>query len=425
MRGPITSADNGSVRSCQANSANKLKLLHVVNTLNPAYGGCVEAVRQTALAQSGMGHEVGVLTLDGPEVEWLKHFKVPVIALGQGPSGRFGYNRRLVPWLRVRRSEYDAFVLHGIWDYASLGAWRALHDGDKPYFIYAHGMLDPWFERFRAKHLKKSFYWKLCAHRIFRDARGVLFTSEQERRLAGSSFRPYSCREIVVPLGSSRIAPEEERFAVGFLSHYPHLREKRLVLFFGRIHPKKGAELLIRAFAAVAPRFPGLHLVMAGPDTEGFGEPLRKLSVEMKIDGQLTWTGLLNTPQLRFGALHAADVFVLPSHSENFGFAVVEALARGVPVLISKRVNIWREIIADNAGFAENDDLTGTTDMLTRWLFLSDEARSKMRCNAVRCFEKRFEVSLVTEELMRLLTTSVRSPGSPRPAGGHTAGTPR
>ncbi len=158
----------------------------------------MEAVRETALAQSGMGHEVEVLTLDGPEVEWLKRFSVPVIALGQGPSGRFGYNRHLVPWLRARRGDYDAVILHGIWEYASLAAWEALHAGDTPYFIYAHGMLDPWFEQFPAKHLKKTAYWKLYAHRIFRDARAVLFTSEQERRLAGASFG------LTPAMGSSR-----------------------------------------------------------------------------------------------------------------------------------------------------------------------------------------------------------------------------
>lgn len=413
-----TSADNGSVRSYPENYGNKLKLLHVINTLNPAYGGCVEAVRETAPAQSGMGHEVGVLTLDGPDVEWLQRLAVPVTALGWGPAGRFGYNRRLIPWLRARSGLYDAVVLHGIWDYVSLAAWRVLHASGTPYFIYAHGMLDPWFESSRAKHLKKTLYWKLCAHRIFRDARAVLFTSEQERRLAGISFRPYACLGLVAPLGTSRPKPDEARFASVFLDRYPHLRGKKLVLFLGRIHSKKGPELLVRAFAAVAERFPALHLVMAGPDEEGFGASLRR-------DDRITWTGLLDRDQLRFGALHAADVFALPSHSENFGFAVVEALARGVPVLISKRVNIWKEIVDDGAGFAESDDLAGTSALLERWLGLDDETRTRMRCNAVHCFERRFEITRATADLMRLLTTSVRSQESPQRAARHTAGSPQ
>jgi glycosyltransferase involved in cell wall biosynthesis len=390
-----------------------LKLLHVVNTLDPAYGGCVEAVRQTAFAQLRMGHEVEILTLDGPEMAWLKRLDVPVTALGHGPSGRFGYNRRVTPWLIARREKYDAILLHGIWDYACLGAWRALRDNGTPYFIYAHGMLDPWFARLRFKHLKKTLYWKLFAHLIFRDACGVLFTSDRERQLAGKSYRPYACRELTVPLGSPRPAPDEDRFASVFLARYPHLRGKRIVLFLGRIHPKKGPDLLLRAFAAVAERFPALHLVMAGP-----GASARR-------GDRITWTGLLDTPELRFGAFHAADVFILPSHSENFGFAVVEALARGLPVLISTRVNIWKEIVDDNAGFAEPDDQAGTIRLLERWLGLDEETRSQMRRNAGTCFEKRFEVSQMTADLMGLITTSIRNRESLQSAGGHIPGIPQ
>jgi glycosyltransferase involved in cell wall biosynthesis len=190
------------------------------------------------------------------------------------------------------------------------------------------------------------------------------------------------------------------------------------MLFLGRIHSKKGPDLLLRAFREVSRRFPDLHLVMAGPDEEGF-------RAAAAPDDRVTWTGLLESPELRFGALHAADVFVLPSHSENFGLAVVEALARGLPVLISERVNIWRGIVEDGAGFAENDDLAGTTALLERWLALSDGARDRMRCKAAQCFERRFEISRATGQLMQLLTTSVRSPESLPRAARHSAGTPR
>jgi glycosyltransferase involved in cell wall biosynthesis len=163
----------------------------------------------------------------------------------------------------------------------------------------------------------------------------------------------------------------------------------------------------------MAERFPALHLVMAGP-----GAPARR-------GDRITWTGLLDTPELRFGAFHAADVFILPSHSENFGFAVVEALARGLPVLISTRVNIWKEIVDDDAGFAELDDQAGTIRLLEHWLGLDEETRSQMRRNAVECFEKRFEVSQVTADLMGLITTSIRNRESLQSAAWHIPEIPR
>ena len=142
-----------------------------------------------------------------------------------------------------------------------------------------------------------------------------------------------------------------------FSNSFPQLRGKRLLLFLGRLHEKKGCELLLEAFVAArnsADVDPSLHLVMAGPCADQkYLEHLKRLAAE---NSAVTFTGML-AGSSKWGALSAADAFILPSHQENFGIAVVEALACGTPVLISKEVNIWREIDADQAGYAEDDDL--------------------------------------------------------------------
>src|SRR6185436_4419503 len=107
----------------------------------------------------------------------------------------------------------------------------------------------------------------------------------------------------------------------------------------------------------------------------------------------------------------AADAFILPSHQENFGIAVVEALACGTPVLISNKINIWREIAGDHAGYVENDDLAGTIELIRSWWETAENERSRIRINARDCFARRFEIARATESLLAVITSHVEVAG--------------
>jgi len=140
---------------------------------------------------------------------------------------------------------------------------------------------------------------------------------------------------------------------------------------------------------------------MAGPEQQD-SSPLRTLAQELGVADRIVWTGMLNG-DLKWGALRAAEVFALPSHQENFGIAVVEALACGTPVLILREVNIWREIVESRAGFAEADTLEGTVNLLRSWFDLTGDQRDAMRSAAVNCFRQRFEINRATEVLLSVL----------------------
>ena len=142
---------------------------------------------------------------------------------------------------------------------------------------------------------------------------------------------------------------------------------------------------MLHAFAAVAAARQDLHLVMAGPEQPAYGATLRGLAARLGIAQRITWTGMLSGAE-KWGAYRAADVFMLPSHQENFGIVVAEAMACGLPVLISNKVNIWREVRRDEAGLVAEDDVAGATHLLKTWLALSDEQRARMSSNALRCF---------------------------------------
>jgi glycosyltransferase involved in cell wall biosynthesis len=179
--------------------------------------------------------------------------------------------------------------------------------------------------------------------------------------------------------------------AAAFLDCYPDLRGKQLLLFMGRLHPKKGCDLLLEAYAATLANNPAWRLVFAGPDTSGSQHTLRSRADALGIADRIVWTGMLRDT-LKWSAFAAAEVFALPSHQENFGIAVAESLACGVPVLISREVNIWREIEATNAGFVAPDTIEGTISLLTRWQQHPEAGRITMRRNARECFAEHFDI---------------------------------
>ncbi|WP_201492902.1 glycosyltransferase [Rubrivivax sp. A210] len=387
-----------------------MKILHVLPTVDPQGGGPMEGVRQRGLRLLEMGHRVEIVTLDDPAACFLACFPLPVHALGPSSRG-YLYNPRLVPWLMAHARDYDAVVVNGLWQYHGYATWRALTRLGLPYYVFTHGMLDPWFKKtYPLKHLKKWLYWPWAEYRVLRDAAGVLFTSEEERLQARRSFWLYRARERVVAYGTAQPPQDAERLREGFLAAHPQLRGKRIVLFLSRIHEKKGCDLLLQAFAAEAAADPSLHLVMAGPDQGGLQAGLQAQAAAAGIADRVCWPGML-AGDAKWGAFHAAEVFALPSHQENFGIAVAEALGCGLPVLISDKVNIWREIEADGAGIVAPDTLEGTRRSLQQWLALTPLRRAEFRQHATAAFRRRYSVDAMAVSLLGVLDA-----GNPRPA---------
>jgi glycosyltransferase involved in cell wall biosynthesis len=380
-----------------------MKVLQVIHSANLTGGGPIEVALQIESVLSTMGHTPAMASLDAPNAPWIPKLNSKISALGPAFLN-YGYSPRFIPWLRGHAEEFDAVIVHGIWQYSSFGVQRALYRSKTPYFVCVQGMLDPWFKRqYPLKHLKKWLYWPWAEYKVLRDARAVLFCCEQERLLARQSFWLYKCKEeVVCYYGTALPAGDKSVKKEIFLDRFPQLRNKRLILFLSRIHPKKGCDLLIEAFARLSMKNPSLHLVMAGPDQIGWQPRLQSLSRKLGIQNKITWTGMLSE-DLKWGAFYASDVFILPSHQENFGMAIAEALACGVPVLITDKVNIWREIKADGAGLVANDDLGGTIQLLESWLTLTDNERKIMAEKARQCFLKRFEIRRSVENLLDLL----------------------
>jgi glycosyltransferase involved in cell wall biosynthesis len=368
-----------------------MKILHVIGSLSPADGGPPEAVRQLARAYLSIGVEVEVACQDSPDAPFLSGLTFPVHALGQRWLGRFGLSPRLWRWLHQNASRFDGIVMNGLWVFPDIAVRASALRSGKPYAVFPHGALDPWFNRkYPLKHLKKLLYWPF-QYPVLRDARAVLFTTATERDLASTSFRPNRWNSLPVSYGISEPGGDPALQIEAFLSSVPQLRGRRYLLFMSRLHEKKGCDLLLHAFTQLAAEFPQVDLVMAGPDQVGLQGKLQQIADEKGLGPRVHWPGML-TGDRKWGALRAADAFVLPSHQENFGIVVAESLAAARPVLISNQVNIWPDIVADGAGLVDDDTLAGTERLLRRWFALPAAERDAAAAHAYSCFVARYSM---------------------------------
>lgn len=378
-----------------------MRILNAIASVNPESGGPTSALESVSDQLELMGHEVEVVSLDQADSPWLRSSRLKVTALGGVLSYRYSPAYR--QWLKANVERFDCVVVHGLWQYVGLGGWRVLRKKDIPYFVFPHGMLDPWFRKhYPVKHIKKLAYWLVAERRVLQDARAVLFNSEEERKRARMSFPLYQCREAVVFHGTSRPEINREEACRTFYDRFPGWRGRDLLLYLGRLHEKKGCELLIEAFSKVAGMSPSSHLVMAGPGEKRYIEKLKTLARNFGVEQRVSWTGMLVGDE-KWKLLSLAEVFVLPSHQENFGIAVAEALACSVPVLISTEVNIWSIVETSGAGFCAEDTLPGTVELLERWLSAAEGEKAGMRERALRCFLEHFEIGRTTREYVKVL----------------------
>jgi glycosyltransferase involved in cell wall biosynthesis len=381
-----------------------MRILHIVSTLNPAAGGPSEGVR-LLLTHDKEGHVGEVLTLDSPDAPFLQDVPFTVHAIGPVKSV-YGFTPKLYPWLRSHRGDYDGYIVNGLWEYCGLATALALHR-HAPYMVYAHGMLDPYFKRaFPMKHLKKCLYWYPFEFWVLRHAYRVLFTTDTERLLAQKSFGLWSWKPDVVPYGILPSPSPAEDDIEAFWNKVPSLRGKRFLLFLGRIHPKKGCDMLIKAFCDVAATDPELHLLMAGPDQTGWMAELKAIAEKAGIGDRIHWPGVL-LDSAKWGAFRASEAFILPSHQENFGIAVAEALACGVPVLLSDQVNIVSLVQDFDCSIVEPDTLDGTRTMLQRWIKKTPAERAIMHEQANKCYEARLNLRDNTAAVFHLFETAL------------------
>ena len=387
-----------------------LKVLHILSSINPEKGGVSKAVsdiiRGLELSKFDCFNEV--VTLDDPNDFFIHNYSFKIYPLGDKITS-WGYSRRLLPWLLEYSKNYNVIILHGLWQYQSYAIIQLLKKNRQlVYYIMPHGMLDPYFQKAEGRKLKaiRNFVvWKLLERIVVIKAEGLLFTCVEEKILASKIFADYNPKsEHVIGLGIEAAPIFVNSMTEAISNKIPDWNGKPFWLFLGRIHPKKGVDILVDSFLKLEEQGMILpQLVIAGPGAQtAYGQ---KIISQAKLSKNIFFTGMLSGDQ-KWGALYNAKWFILPSHQENFGIAVVEALACKTPVAISNQVNIWREIDAGKGGVVFEDTNDGVTQGLELISGFSEPDLVNFRENAVTLFTKSFTVSEAANKLIQILKLS-------------------
>jgi glycosyltransferase involved in cell wall biosynthesis len=337
------------------NIAGRVDIVHVTPYMHPAAGGPPVVVDRLCRHLARHGWVSRVVTTDtlarGMSADWTTQYgqDYELAVFASRGAGVYSYSPQLAARIDAAVAESRLVHIHTLWTYPGWAAMRACRRQNVPFVVMPHGMLDP--NSLGRKWMKKQLYGRFVEWPQLRAAAAMVYTHEEERRLAESSV-PRLPQGFLVPLGAD--SPPElprERLAEQFFQRFPQLQGRKLVLFLSRLHPKKGLDLLVPAFRSVATRNRDAHLVLVGPGDDDYVASLLRLVKEAGLADRVTFTGAL-LGQAKWEAMAAATMLVLPSYQENFALVVAEGMRLGLPIVLSRRVNIWAEVVAAGAGVA-------------------------------------------------------------------------
>jgi glycosyltransferase involved in cell wall biosynthesis len=382
-----------------------MRILNVIASMDPVSGGTSQGIRNIIPALQSIGVDNEVLCFDDPASEFISKDDFVTHAIGPA-KGPYAYCEKLNPWLLENLGRFDAVIIQGVWlhnSYGTYSAWKKFKKNNPAtpnLFLMTHGMLDPYFQKAKerkVKAIRNWLFWKLFENKVINNIDGILFTCQEELLLARQTFTPYKpARELNVGYGIPMVPQFKPEMKIAFEAKCPEVQNRPYFLFISRVHPKKGVDILIKAYLHLKTAHNLPALVIAGPGIDTpYGEEMLALAGN---GNDIFFPGMISGDS-KWGAFYGCEAFVLPSHQENFGIAVVEAMACQKPVIISRQVNIWREIDDAKAGVVVNDNEQDVIEGLQKWQSFTQEQKIDLGTNAYNAFEKYFHVDQAAKNL--------------------------
>ena len=387
-----------------------MRVLHVIPSLSAKHGGPSVALPLIArsLVQSGVAVDVATTDDDGPG----GRLEVPIEQrVQQDGYGLFYFRKQtefykvslpLHRWLQRHVCDYDLVHIHALFSFASVSAARAARRAGVPYIIRPLGVLNRWGMQNRRRRLK-SLSFKFVERPILKHAAAIHYTADAERQEAEQAGARATA--AVLPLGIDVCQFGHLPPASVFLERFPLARGREVVLFLSRVDAKKGFDLLLPAFSQVRARRPGALLVVAGNGHVDYVNQLKAEAEQLGIGQDILWTGFLGGTE-KLAAFSAASVFVLPSHSENFGIALVEALAAGLPCIATGGVAVSEQMQKYAAGVVAPAEIGPLADAMDQ--VLGDASlRARLGSNARQMANEEFSLATMGKGLLRLYSDIV------------------
>ena len=360
-----------------------MRVLHVIPSVSERSGGPATAIIPMCRALMQQGIEVLLVSTDAglSKTQVTEYKDVPAKLFPTGFGESFKYSRSLASWLTANIRHFDLAHVHAVFNHSSVAAARACRRAGVPYVIRPLGTLDPW--SMSQKSLRKRLFWQVVGKGILQGAAAVHYTSEAEKLST----------ERLTGLNHGRVVP------LGVETTSTATRDKQsYVLVLSRLHPKKGIDVLIEAFLLLvqSQQFSDWRLVLAGDGPPDYVANLKSKASQCE---RIVFTGWVDGEE-KDALLGGASLLALPSHQENFGLCVMEALSQAVPVLVSPGVNLAPEIVTANAGWVAAIDKESLTAKLAE--ALSDEAERAKRGRAGQQLSLLYSWENATKSLVQL-----------------------
>jgi glycosyltransferase involved in cell wall biosynthesis len=366
-----------------------MKVLHVIPSVSERSGGPATAIVPMCRALREQGIDVVLLAtsqgLTQMNTDRGVYKGVPARFFPIQLGASFKYSRPLAFWLNENVRDFDVVHIHAVFNHASVAAASACRKAGVPYVVRPLGTLDPWSMNQKAG--RKRIFWTLVGKKMLHGSAAVHYTAAGEKTATEDYLGINHGR--VIPLGVEVNGFSQTK---KLADHFPALAGRSYVLLLSRLDPKKNVEVLIEAFRSL--RNDSWRLVIAGDGPREYVETLMQKAAGSE---KIIFTGWVDGEQKEV-LFREAALFALPSRHENFGLSVMEAMARGVPVLVSPHVNLAREIEAANAGWVVDiDDLNAGLAAV-----LENETERALRGKAAHQFSLRYSWQRTATELIDL-----------------------
>ena len=390
-----------------------MKVLHVIQTLSGRFGGPVVSLKALARNQVDEGHQVTICTTNSDYPKGTLRVKTNTSEIENGVAVWYHpvqfkpllYSKQLRKWINANIKKFDIVHIHGLYRFpVTYAAWVARKER-VPYVVTPHGALDPFIYR-QSKHsvLLKRLYEKMFDIPNLNGASAINYATQEE--LERARFLGLDAPSAMVSHGIDWGLYEELPPKGSFRARLGIESDTPLVLFLGRINFKKGIDLLIPAFSKVAKFLPGTRLAIVGPDNDNLGLKVRHWCKDLGIDHMVVMVDHINPDQVR-QAYVDANLFVLPSYSENFGMAVVESMACGCPVVISDQVNIHDEVKKYGVGIVVKLDSDEIAKAIHSILTCKTAAR-EMGDAGRRLAKTRFDYEVIVAKVNRMYGAAIQ-----------------
>ena len=381
----------------------KIKILQIISTLNPKSGGPQIGIIESSNRLCESNIDVDILTSDNKDYLKDKKKKFKIIKLGIKTKS-YNFSFKLIKWIIKNKQKYDFFLIHGLWEFNTLLAKIFIK---KNYYIVSHGQLDPYFSKSFFKKIKKKIYWNLIEKKNVLRSNGLLVSGNFEKRSLRNTF--VNTKGIkIIDIGYAnqiqKINLKKKNYKIIFDKKFPKLINKKFILFIGRIHHKKGCDILLNSILKIKDFKSYKFLII------GFNKKLNYYEKQIinKINNneilkENVYTSKFVFDDLKIASIKLCAATILPSRGENFGVSVSESLSMSKIPLITNKVGICREIIKFNAGIVSNDNALSIFKMLNKFISMTNKEKKIYQNNCLKCFNNNFNIKYKDNKLIKLL----------------------